>query len=49
MLMRPIQNKANQTEASGGEDDIQRPVGTRDDEIDPVSYTHLTLPTNREV
>lgn len=40
MLMRPIQNKANQTEASGGEDDIQRPVGTRDDEVDQGYECH---------
>ena len=28
---------------------IARRVGDRDAAQDPVSYTHLTLPTNREV
>ena len=37
------------TERKVGGDDDRRALVEPADEMEPVSYTHLTLPTNREV
>jgi len=38
--MRPVQDKAHESDAGGGKNDIQRPVGSRDNEVDQGHECH---------